>query len=295
MSAYAELPLGAVRQLYAEELRAVANLRSAALVRALATVPRERYLDPGPWQILAPVPPGRFPYRTTEDADPRHVYHNVLVAIDAKRRLNNGQPGFLAFCLDALDLRSGDHLVHIGCGLGYYTAVAAEVVGRGGRVTAIELDRELAARAATNLGHLSQVGVVAGDGAEYDPGPCDAVFVNAGATHPRAIWLDSLRMGGRMLVPITIALGEGSRGGMLKITRSAPGFTARFISEVDIFPCIGGRDPEVNERLAAAFRRRTWGSVRSLRRDAHEPADDCWLHGRDFCLSTSTVAGEPGD
>lgn len=280
--------LDAVRQAYAEELRAVWNLRSAALLRALATIPRERFLGPGPWQILTPVAPGEVPYRTTEDADPRHLYHNVLVAIDARRFLNNGQPGFLAFCLEALELQPGHHVVHIGCGLGYYTALAAELVGPGGRVTAIEVEPALAARAAENLAGLAHVSVITGDGTVYDPGPCDALFVNAGATHARAAWLDALRVGGRLLLPLTVAVDDAGngRGGLLKVTRGTDGFAARFISEVSIFPCVGARDAEMNEQLTAAFRRRTWQSVRSLRRDAHARADDCWLHGLDVCVST---------
>ena len=162
--------LDAIRQIYAEEIRAVSNVRSPAVVQAFATVPRERFLGPGPWQILAPVPPGCFPYRTTDDADPRHLYHNVPVAIDAARRLNNGQPSFLAFCLDSLDLQEGDHAVHVGCGIGYYTAILTAVVGPQGRVTAIELDPDLAARARENLAHLNHVAVVAVDGSEHDPG-----------------------------------------------------------------------------------------------------------------------------
>jgi protein-L-isoaspartate O-methyltransferase len=137
------------RQLYAEELRAVSNLRSAALVQAFATVPREQFLGPGPWQIVAPATPGT--YWTTDDADPRHLYHNVVVAIDATRHLNNGQPGFLALLIEALELQRGDRVVHIGCGLGYYTAIVAEVVGPAGLVTAVELDPTLAARAGTHL------------------------------------------------------------------------------------------------------------------------------------------------
>ncbi|HTN73046.1 MAG TPA: hypothetical protein VMO00_18340 [Methylomirabilota bacterium] len=43
------------RAYYAEELRAVANLQSEALVRAFAKVPREHFLGPGPWQILSPA------------------------------------------------------------------------------------------------------------------------------------------------------------------------------------------------------------------------------------------------
>ena len=286
--------LQALRRSYAEEIRAVSNVRSAALVRAFATVPREQFLGPGPWQILAPVPPGGFPYRTTEDADPRHLYHNVLVAIDPARRLNNGQPSFLAFCLDSLDLQPGDQAVHIGCGVGYYTAILADAVGPYGHVTAIELDPDLAARARDNLIHLKHVVVIEGDGSRHDPGPSDAIFVNAGATHPCTIWLESLRSGGRLLVPLTIALdalGHG-RGGVLKITRQPQGLSARFISEVSIFPCIGARDTELNTQLEAAFRQHTWESVQSLRRDRHEPTDTCWLHSARFCLSALPVPSD---
>jgi protein-L-isoaspartate(D-aspartate) O-methyltransferase len=284
--------LEARRRLYAEELRAASNLRSAALVQAFATVPRERFLGPGPWQIAAPTPPGT--YRTTEDADPRHLYHNVLVAIDATRHLNNGQPGFLALLIEALDLQRGDRVVHIGCGLGYYTAIVAAVVGPTGSVTAIELDPNLAAQAGTNLRDWPQVNAVAGDGGAYDPGLSDAIFVNAGATHPHPIWLDALRQGGRLLVPLTVARhasGHG-HGGVLKITRQLHGLTARFISEVNMFPCVGARDPEINDRLQEAFRRGTWAAVQSLRRDPHDPTEACWLHGKDFCLSTSAVPME---
>jgi protein-L-isoaspartate(D-aspartate) O-methyltransferase len=281
-----------LREFYAEELRAVSNLHSPLLVRAFASVPREHYLGPGPWEILAPADPGRTAYRTTEDADPRHLYHNVLVAIDTGRHLHNGQPSALALWIDALDLRQGERVVHIGCGVGYYTAIMAEIVGPAGRVTAIELDPDLAARARKNLSHLGHVEVFEGDGGTHDAGPMDAIFVNAGATHPCQLWLDSLRPGGRLLVPLTAAvnaLGHGG-GGMLKVTRHARGFSARFISEVRIFPCIGARDAEMNEKLREALHGGAWQGVESLRRDPHEPTETCWLHGRDFCLSTLALA-----
>jgi len=41
-----------VRSWYAEELRYAAGVKSAAVVRAFATVPRERFAGPGPWSIL---------------------------------------------------------------------------------------------------------------------------------------------------------------------------------------------------------------------------------------------------
>jgi protein-L-isoaspartate(D-aspartate) O-methyltransferase len=131
-----------------------------------------------------------------------------------------------------------------------------------------------------------------GDGGEKDPGPCDAVLVNAGATHPRSIWLDSLRPDG------TTAYSahrhrphhHGGEGRILKVTRQPEGLMASFISGVRIFPCVGGRDSELNQRLKEAFERDDWKSVQSLRRDKHESSDSCWLHGETFCLSKTALA-----
>src|SRR5207302_2906792 len=106
----------------------------------------------------------------------------VLVAIDAARGLNNGQPGSLAAWLDALELRRGASVLHVGCGVGYYTAIIAETVGPEGCVTGVEVDAGLAERARANLANLPNVSVVCADGGEYDAGAADAVFVNAGAT-----------------------------------------------------------------------------------------------------------------
>jgi protein-L-isoaspartate(D-aspartate) O-methyltransferase len=280
--------LDIARQFYAEELRAVADLQSESLVQAFAKVPREHFLGPGPWQVRSPGSEG---YWTTKDTDPRRLYHNILVAIDASRQLNNGHPGFLAFLLDELKLQPGDRAVHVGCGTGYYTAVMAEVVESQGYVTAIEIDPQLAAQARGNLSYLPHVQVFAGDGGVIDPGPSDAILINAGATHPRLAWLDSLRIGGRLLVPLTVTEeAENSGGGrVLKVTRQPGGLVARFISGVGIFSCVGGRDAELNQRLKQAFKRGDAKSVQSLRRDKHESSDACWFHGENFCLSRLSI------
>src|SRR5207253_5186006 len=79
-------------------------------------------------------------------------------------------------------------------------------------------------------------------------------------------------------------------GFMLRVKREGHSYAARFLSPVMIFPCIGSRDEESNQRLRDAMMRGTWGSVQSLRREPHEPSDTCWLHGDNFCLSTLPVA-----
>jgi len=143
---------------------------------------------------MSPVPR----YVFTADADPKRIYHNVLVSIDETRHLNNGQPSALAAWLDALDIQEGEQVIHVGAGVGYYSAIIAEVVGPRGKVVAIEVDEALAARARANLARWNTVDVIAQDGSKYDPGPVDVIFVNAGVTHPSGLWLDRVKPGGRL-------------------------------------------------------------------------------------------------
>ena len=287
--------LASIRRRYAEEIRAAANLRSAALVEAFAAVPRERFLGPGPWQILNAAPGlrerltrGRHRgYRTTPDDSPEHLYQNVLVAIDPARGLNNGLPSALAFWLDALGLHTAEHALHVGCGLGYYTAIMAEVVGPAGRVVGVEIDAELASRARENLAHLGHVDVLHGDGGESAGASFDAIFINAGASSPRDVWLDGLKPGGRLILPLTTDEGKG---GMLKVERGEGGYAARFISNVSVYPCVGSRDAELSRGLRRALAGGRWKSVRSLRRGRHEADGTCLMHGSGFCLSTLPVS-----
>jgi protein-L-isoaspartate(D-aspartate) O-methyltransferase len=203
--------------------------------------------------------------------------------------------------LDFLQLHRSEHVFHVGCGLGYYTAIIAHVVGSGGLVTAIEIDPELALRARTNLAHLDNVTVVAGDGVDYDPGSVDAIFINAGVTHPQSLWLDRLHVDGRLLVPITFTppSGAGSgrgqmiigHGNMLLVRRVLQEkYEASFVSPVSIYSSPTGRDPNHSQTIGQAYREMMMGKrphVKSLRRDSHPSDATCWLHSEDFCLSTS--------
>jgi protein-L-isoaspartate(D-aspartate) O-methyltransferase len=146
------------RRFYAEEIAAIANLRTASLVEALAHVPREKFLPPGPWLIRSEVDYGGGP-RQTADADPRRVYHNVSVAIDAARQLFNGAPSLVAICIDALAVGEGARVLHVGCGTGYYSAVIAHTVGNSGSVVAFEIDESLAETARSNLQETARVEV----------------------------------------------------------------------------------------------------------------------------------------
>ena len=139
----------------------------------------------------------------TPDADPGRVYHNIAVAIDPARQLFNGQPGTLGVWIDALELAPGARVLHVGCGLGYYTAVIAQAVGSSGRVVAFEVDEALAAAAKRNLASMPWVDARCGDASQATGETFDAILVNAGVTHPLDAWLDALAPGGRMILPLT--------------------------------------------------------------------------------------------
>jgi protein-L-isoaspartate(D-aspartate) O-methyltransferase len=274
---------------FAESLRQMVGLRPVALVRAFGTVPREHFVGPGPWKIL--VPPDLWTYRDTPDADPRHLYANVLVALDASRRLNNGEPAALARWLDTLDLAPGERFLHVGCGVGYYTAIAAEAVSPGGSVLGVEIDPELAERARRHLAPYANVTVACRDGSGLGADSFDAIFVNAGATQVQPGWIEQLHPGGRLLVPLTVGLPglDAGVGHMLLVTRYPTGYDARFVSPVGIFHCAGARTEEGEELLKQAYARGSAEAVHSLRRDAHPADGQCWLHGPRYCLSRLTV------
>jgi protein-L-isoaspartate(D-aspartate) O-methyltransferase len=287
------------RAFYAQEIRFGANPTTPGLVEAFARVPREMYLGPAPWYIgsaetraLSAAGLGQMSYLSVED--PRDLYHNAVVSIDRSKDLNNGQPGSLARWIDALALKPGDRAFHLGCGVGYYTAIIAEVVGPTGSVIGLELQPDLAARGKENLAAYAHVTVHAGDGAGFDPGPCDAIFVNCGVTHPQSIWLDRLRDGGRLVVPFTMAINPAlGQGIMTKIVRNDSGYSAEMVSPVAIFSGGNLRDPGLEPLIAKALRSGGLLKLKSIRRDAHEAGETCVLHTSEVCLSMAELGQPP--
>jgi protein-L-isoaspartate(D-aspartate) O-methyltransferase len=206
--------------------------------------------------------------------------------------LTNGNPGTLASWIDALNLVKGYSVFHLGCGTGYYTAIMAEVVGPNGRVTAVEIDPWLASQARTSLARYPNVEVIEGDGGTIDTGIRDAIFVNAGVTHPTEKWLDSMAVEGTLILPITIEVGMPriGKGLVLLISRLSSGYAARFLpAPVMIYLCSSVRDAEIGSLFGQKFMSGTFASVRSLRREPHTSEPTCWLHTENFCLSTLPV------
>jgi protein-L-isoaspartate(D-aspartate) O-methyltransferase len=249
------------------------------LAAAFASTPRERFVGPPPWKIFA-----GHNYMETPSDDPACLYQDVVVSLGSQGPLNNGQPTLHAFCIAALNPNRGERVVHIGAGTGYYTTLLAKLVGETGVVDAYEIEPTLAQRASSNLAELPHVNVHHRSGAVGPLPECDVFYVNAGATHPLAVWLDALRPNGRLIVPLTPSEGYGA---MLYVTKREDGnYSARFLMEAQFVPCIGARDDATAQKLTRLFRKENWTKVKSLRRN-DEPDDTCWCSGRGWWLSTN--------
>jgi protein-L-isoaspartate(D-aspartate) O-methyltransferase len=276
------------RQFFAEEIEVTAYIRTPRLVEALASVPRERFLPPGPWVIRGEADMAGPP-RRTPDADPRHVYHNVGIGIDPKHQLFNGAPGLLGRLIDELRLEPGRRVLHVGCGLGYYTAIIGHVVGPSGRVVALDIDPSLAARATGNVESTPWIDVRHGDGIGFGAEPFDAILVNAGVTHPQDVWLDALTSEGRMVLPLTVPMPgmEPIGKGVVVLLRKAADdtFDAQMLTFVAIYSAIGLRDEGAHERLVKALTRAQWPPLKTFRRDPHEESPSCWMHSPTGCFT----------
>jgi protein-L-isoaspartate(D-aspartate) O-methyltransferase len=259
---------------YAHQVVACHGAADAAVEAAFANVPRADFLGPPPWEISSGGPGS---WRTTSEEEA--LYQDELVALHRSKGINNGQPSLHARCIVEMRLTRRDHVLHIGAGTGYYTAILAELAGS---VDAYEIEADLAVLAAANLTPWRNVTVRA-ESATGRPLPkADAIYVCAGATHPDPFWLDTLRDNGRLLFPLT---GDNMWGGMLFVERLGQDFAARFISKCGFIHCQGLRDPVTAAHLTAVFSAGAQEMVRSLTRVA-SPGASVWFAGNGWYLST---------
>lgn len=269
---------------YADIVCGRAAARDPAIRAAFAAVPRERFLGPGPWKVAT----GMSGYAETPSDDPVFLYADVVVALLPERMLNNGEPSFHARCLEAVAIRPGDTVIHVGAGTGYFSALMAELAGPQGAVHAIEIDDGLAARAAGNLKPWTNTTLHRRSGLEGPLPAADVIYVNAGVSALAANWLDAIRPGGRLLVPMT----AGWMGLVFLFTRKDDAvFDARVVSPTGIIPAVGGQDETAAARLTAAFgmaggAMRSLSPVKSLRLGAAPGDESTWLDGDGWWLST---------
>jgi protein-L-isoaspartate(D-aspartate) O-methyltransferase len=130
---------------------------------------------------------------------------------------SSSQPSIMARMLAQLDPQPGDHVLEIGAGTGYDAALLAHLVGPGGQVTTIDIDRSITRTADANLaragvavhGTASNVEVCTGDGWLGVGGraPFDRILVTAGVWDVAPAWTSQLAPGGTLVVPLWLRAG----------------------------------------------------------------------------------------
>jgi len=116
--------------------------------------------------------------------------------------------------------------------------------------------------------------------------------INAGVTHPLVEWLDAMSPSGKMILPVTAtmgAMGNIGKGLVFLVRRDADDtFSARVTGVVAVYSAVGLREESLNPFIGKLMMTgpQQWTSISRLRRDPHEPALTCRLHGAHFCLSS---------
>jgi protein-L-isoaspartate(D-aspartate) O-methyltransferase len=274
---------------FAEEVMLCAGLQNRSIEEAFARVPREAFFGPGPWQVAMLDASNLSAYRYVQTADdrPQQLYHNVTLALDADQALVTALPSSVAQCLHELDIQPRQRVLHLGAGVGYYTAVLAELVGAGGQVWATEVHPELGRRALQALQSWPQVHAEVRIDLPEEAVELDAMFINTGVTHLEPDWLDRMAINARLLVPLTTSLTpQVSAGLWMLITRQADSWSARPGLPAYGYSGVGVRDAGMEVVLRQALSSGRIGQVRRVRRDAHDPQRSCILHRAGACLST---------
>lgn len=187
--------------------------------------------DPRVLQVMSEVPREEFVPPGLRTA----AYDDCPLPIGCDQTIS--QPFTVAFMTQALQLHGPEKVLEIGTGSGYGAAVLGRIAAE---VYTVERIAELADQARERLARLGydNVTVVTGDGTLGlpDHAPFDAIVVTAGAESLSEAFVQQLRDGGRIVVPI-----GGYRTGqtMYRFTRLRGELKVEDLGSFTFVPLIG--------------------------------------------------------
>jgi protein-L-isoaspartate(D-aspartate) O-methyltransferase len=189
------------------------GVRDAAVLRAMATVPRHEFVLP------------QFRDKAYSD-EPLPIGEGQTIS----------QPYIVAAMTEALGLCGEERVLEIGTGCGYQTAVLA-VLSR--EVYSVEFHSELARQAAERLERLGyrNVHVHCGDGSSglREFAAYGAMLVAAAGPAVPEPLLEQLSDGGRLIAPV----GSEDRQELVLVTRSNIGYVTQRLEACRFVPLLG--------------------------------------------------------
>lgn len=161
-----------------------------------------------------------------EDSLRERAYEDYPLPIGYEQTIS--QPYMAAHIASILKLAESEHVLEIGTGSGYLTAILAE---QGAIVSSVEIIPNLAERSRNLLQGLNYHGVHVhvGDGTLgwQEEAPFDAIVISAAAPIlPRPL-LSQLRMGGRLVVP----MGEETLQTLVCVWKEPGGIQEEYFGE----------------------------------------------------------------
>lgn len=136
-----------------------------------------------------------------------HSYNDEPLPIGEGQTIS--QPYIVAYMTEILHLTPKDVILEIGTGSGYQTAVLAEIVDK---VYSVEIVSSLSKRAQAALKRLEYTNVYfkVGDGSQgwEEHAPFDKIMVTAAPSRVPKALQEQLKVGGRMIIPVGVALQE---------------------------------------------------------------------------------------
>ncbi len=124
---------------------------------------------------------------------------------------SSSMPAIMAVMIEQLDVHPRQRVLEIGEGTGYNAAILARLVGPEGQVTTVDIDEDIVQDANENLlrAGYPQVHGVAGDGwlGVREDAPFDRIEVTVGLWDLSPYWVEQLREGGTMVVPLWLRAG----------------------------------------------------------------------------------------
>ncbi len=132
------------------------------------------------------------------------AYENIPLPIGSEQTIS--QPYTVAFMLQLLEINKRDKILEVGAGSGYNAAVMSQLVGEKGRIISVELIRELAKQARSNLkkARIKNVKVIHGNGylGYAKEAPFDKIIVTAGASETPSALIVQLKEPGILVIPL---------------------------------------------------------------------------------------------
>ena len=157
-----------------------------------------------------------------EEAMAAQAYSDSPLPIGEKQTIS--QPYMVALMTELLALNGTEKVLEVGTGSGYQAAVLAKLADR---VYTVERIRSLAMRARKALDSLGllNINLKISDGTIGwdEEAPYDAIMVTAGAPTVPPAYIDQLKPGGRLVIPV----GGEALQTLVRITRNTDGSVTR--------------------------------------------------------------------